>query len=433
MFKFKDLSLDIGSDAGYVKLAEIMKEPEIRSKFKDLDVLDPEDLKVLPDSDFALIHYDKDDNKVRRFPCPDISNTIVSALYLLKSKDSIPMAAGKTAAAILSLKIDNFLDAIRNNKSSNDSTLTNLENKIDYDVANNLANLLDHEFDCWNIKYYNPSNVYREIGDTMESKVEEKIKSDTATKKEARAKLSDNDFVFVSEKNGVKHRLFPITNKEELLKQAAYFDANYKQFHMEHRNTFAKKLRDKAAEYKVRLNTQTISKYASNEWCPTAYECLKNRINQLKGVRISYNEKTAEYEAEMIADDTRSQALVGYMKLAGQIGEMNIDKYAHTLYLLDKASGLEKGYGKTVRDPYASTYKQAAFNTSDIIAPLNNLTTMFMGKTINANDLMNLDIGSLGGMIDQATFDELMKDPIAVFNSLPIPYKSVIIEALNSK
>lgn len=152
MFKFKDLSLDIGSDAGYVKLAEIMKEPEIRSKFKDLDVLDPEDLKVLPDSDFALIHYDKDDNKVRRFPCPDISNTIVSALYLLKSKDSIPMAAGKTAAAILSLKIDNFLDAIRNNKSSNDSTLTNLENKIDYDVANNLANLLDHEFDCWNIK-----------------------------------------------------------------------------------------------------------------------------------------------------------------------------------------------------------------------------------------------------------------------------------------
>ena len=56
-----------------------------------------------------------------------------------------------------------------------------------------------------------------------------------------------------------------------------------------------------------------------------------------------------------------------------------------------------------------------------------------MGKTINAKDIMNLDIGSLGGMIDQSTFDELLKDPIAVFNSLPIPYKSVIIEALNLK
>ena len=435
MFKFKDLSLDIGSDAGFVKLAEIMKEPEIRAKFKDLDVLDVDDLKILPDSDFALIHYDKDDNKIRRFPCPDISNAIVSALYLLKSKDIIPAAAGKIAASILNRKIDEYLNSVRKTTSANDSTLAGLRNKIDFAALDDLSRHLNDAFQTWTVVYNNDSldNVYREIGDTMNNKVDEKIKEATLTKKEARAKLSDDDFVFVSEKNGVKHRLFPITNKEELLKQAAYFDQNYKQFHIEHRNTFAKKLRDKAAEYKVRLNTQTISKYASNEWCPTAYECLKNRINHLKGVKISYNEKTAEYEAEMVADDTRSQALIGYMKLAEHIGDMNIDKYAHTLYLLDKASGLDKGYGKTIRDPYASTYKQAAFNTSDLVAPLNSLSTVFMGKTVNANDLMNLDLGSLGGMIDQFTFDELMKDPIAVFNSLPIPYKSVIIEAINSK
>ena len=434
MFKFRDLSLDIGSDAGFVKLAEIMKEPEIRAKFKDLDVLDVDDLKILPDTDFALIHIDKDDNKIRRFPCPDISNTIVSALYLLKSKDIIPAAAGKTAAAILSGKLSDYMSAVRENGSSNDSTFAGLQNNIDYNAVDNLERLLNEEFNCWDLSGRDKaSNIYREIGDTMSSKVDEKIKEDTKAKKEARAKISDNDFVFVSEKNGVKHRLFPITSKAELLKQAAYFDQNYKQFHIEHRNTFAKKLRDKAAEYKVRLNTQTISKYASNEWCPTAYECLKNRINQLKGVRVVYNEKTAEYEAEMVADDTRSQALVGYIKLANHIGEMNIDKYAHTLYMLDKASGLDKGYGKTIRDPYASTYKQAAFNTADLISPLNNITTTFMGKTISAKDIMNLDIGSLGGMIDQSTFDELLKDPIAVFNSLPIPYKSVIIEALNLK
>ena len=434
MFKFRDLSLDIGSDAGFVKLAEIMREPEIRAKFKDLDVLDVDDLKILPDSDFALIHVDKNDNKIRRFPCPDISNTIVSALYLLKSKSIIPAAAGKIAAAILSSKLGDYTRAVRENGSSNDSTFAGLQNKIDYDAVDNLERLLDEEFNCWSLALKEKvNNVYREIGDTMDNKVEEKLKEATLAKKEARSKLSDSDFVFVSEKNGVKHRLFPITNKEELLKQAAYFDQNYKQFHIEHRNTFAKKLRDKAAEYKVRLNTQTISKYASNEWCPTAYECLKNRINQLKGVKVVYNEKTAEYEAEMIADDTRSQVLVGYMKLAEHIGDMDIDKYAHTLYMLDKAAGLDKGYGRTIRDPYASTYKQAAFNTADLVAPLSDLSTVFMGKTINARDLLNLDLGSLGGMIDQGTFDELMKDPITVFNSLPIPYKSVIIEALNSK
>ena len=71
------------------------------------------------------------------------------------------------------------------------------------------------------------------------------------------------------------------------------------------------------------------------------------------------------------------------------------------------------------------------FDRVSVDVPIPTFTTE--EKTINANGLMNLDIGSLGGMIDQSTFDELRKDPIAVFNSLPIPYKSVIIEALSSK
>ena len=64
---------------------------------------------------------------------------------------------------------------------------------------------------------------------------------------------------------------------------------------------------------------------------------------------------------------------------------------------------------------------------------MDSLATTFMGKPVKANDLMNLNAGDLGGLIDQGTLDEMVADPIAVFNSLPIPYKSVIVEAIGSK
>lgn len=435
MFKFADKQLDVCSDVGFKKLASIMKRSSLLSKFGDLDVLDPEDLKLLSDEDFALIYIDKEGNKIRRFPCPDVQNAIVSAAYYLDVEKELPEAASLIVRHNLLSAINNAMDSIRDNRSSKSTKeMLNKMNLEDFEkLRDALWDLKPHICGCVGESSKNGNNIYREpTEDPIEQDACVKaINKKMASEEAHRSQLSDDDFVFVTKKAGRTHRLFPISNADELRKQASYFDENHKSFHLEHRNQFAKKLRDKAKELGVKLDTRTISKYASYEWCPTAYECLVHRINQLKVADFIPNEKTAELDYDLVCDDTRAEALKGYLKLAEHIGEMDIDKYAHTLYMLDKASGLDKGYGRTIRDPYQSTYKQAAFN-NPLMAPVNAVSTMFMGTPVSATDISKLDLSSLGGMIDQATFDELMADPIDVFNSLPIPYKSVIIEAIKN-
>ena len=440
--KFADLSLDVASDPGFRKFASIVEEvgeseseseamerarkkvKKYVSEIKELDILGPEDLGMLPDSDFALIHVAKDGKITRRFPMPDINNAIVSATYLMKTYKDMP----NKASAIAANNLYNYIEVEAEGQCPVSRTLR-------WDITDMLREII-------NIKYDRSSrelegNVYREPSKPDVENLRDHFDDETRNIKESRAKLADDDFVFVSEKDGQKRRLFPITSAEDVEKMASYFDKNHKQFSLEQRHTFAKKLRDKAAEYYVEIPASTVSKYASHEWSPTAYECIKTRIDQLKQYEVRYNEKTAEHEVVTKCDDERAQALVGYVKLSGLIGRTDIDKYAETLHMLDKVAGFDKGYGKFIRDPYGSTYKPAITLSNPrlekVANTLDSLATTFMGKPVKANDLMNLNAGDLGGLIDQGTLDEMVADPIAVFNSLPIPYKSVIVEAIGSK
>lgn len=439
--KFADLVLDIASDPGYRKMAAIVEEvgrigddkevsramkavAEFKSEVEKLDVLGPEDLGLLPDSDFALIHVAKDGKVTRRFPCPDINNALVSAIYLSKVYKELPGKAAAMAAKNLYNKID-----------SADEVPGSIGRRMCWAFSDVLREIAGVKYSLYSNEL--AGNTYREPSEPEAEKLRDHFDEETRNIKESRAKLSDDSFVFVSEKDGQKRRLFPITSAEDVEKMASYFDKNHKQFSLEQRHTFAKKLRDKAAEYYVEIPATTVSKYASHEWSPTAYECIKTRIDQLKQYEVKYNEKTAEHEVVTKCDDERAQALVGYVKLSGLIGRTDIDKYAETLHMLDKVAGFDRGYGKFIRDPYGSTYKPAITLSNPrlekVANTLDNLATTFMGKPVKANDLMNLNAGDLGGLIDQGTLDEMVADPIAVFNSLPIPYKSVIVEAIGSK
>lgn len=440
--KFADLSLDVASDPGFRKFASIVEEAvaseseseamesakkkvkKYVSEIKELDILGPEDLGMLPDSDFALIHVAKDGKITRRFPMPDINNAIVSATYLMKTYKDMP----NKASAIAANNLYNYIEVEAEGQCP-------VSRELRWNITDVLREII-------NVKYDRSSrelegNIYREPSKPEVENLRDHFDDETRNIKESRAKLADDNFVFVSEKDGQKRRLFPITSAEDVEKMASYFDKNHKQFSLEQRHTFAKKLRDKAAEYYVEIPATTVSKYASHEWSPTAYECIKTRIDQLKQYEVKYNEKTAEHEVVTKCDDERAQALVGYVKLSGLIGRTDIDKYAETLHMLDKVAGFDRGYGKFIRDPYGSTYKPALTLSNPKLEKVANtldaMATTFMGKPVKANDLMNLNAGDLGGLIDQGTLDEMVADPIAVFNSLPIPYKSVIVEAIGSK
>lgn len=427
MYKFAERNIDISTDSNLSKLKKLIGEgvKNIRGEkvdidfdaIKHLDLLENDDLKYISDGDFALIYIDKDENITRRFPMATMGDTIVSAIYFLKNHDSLPVQAQVIAANNLRDRLDTACDI------GQVQTCEHTMRELQWAVSD-YARMAGYKPKKTN-KYYESEDPENKL--TMEQEIRKSI----SLEKEARAKLSDDDFVFVNGKN----RLFPVNTVKNIEKAAAYFDENEKGFSLYHRHLFAKRLRDKTASVGAKIKADKLSKYASGLWSPTAEDCVWHRINMLNSINPVVNEKTGEFEVKTSNSSIQDKVLIGYRKLASLVGKMDIDQFAETLYQFDKAAGFDQRYAYGLRDAFASTYAQVPY-----FKPITKKASKkvafgqisFGGKSIDANKLFQIDIGDLGGMIDEDTFEELKSDPVNVFNSLPIPYKSVIMDAISA-
>lgn len=402
-----DFIVDSGNDPGYIKLAAVMPQ-FIKREVKKLDcgtcgskslmkqwenavIAKPETLAMLPDSDFALIIKEKDGDVVRKFPCHTEDDTAVSMIYLLANKDTLPPKARAIAAQRL-------LDAFGDSSVGPTWEIRDIVTEYKKEVPQgNVYN--ENEFG-----YY-------------DSNIEDVLPSPEETKKTAAA-----NYVFL-DKNG--RGMFDISTKENWDKVAQYFIENHAAYELDHRHMFAKKLRDKAAELSITPEAPSISKYASYCWSPCVEEEVASRVALLE--KYDVIEKTASYAG----DGDEVIALIGYKKLLKYANDksMNIDVFASTLRKLDAASGVEDFYGKGVTNAYEATYSKVA-SLSGFTRRGSEEKTTFSGKEITVSDILSLRAEDLIGMFDSGTLDELKSDPIQVFSTLPIPYKSAVLDAL---
>lgn len=414
MFKFAEKIVDISNDISGKVLSTALRSvsqlygSRLPNEFKNMRIFTPEELSVLPDNDFALIFYAKDGDVYRRFPIPDIDNAIVSAIYLKKVYTDIP----PTAAAIAARNILNTLDS--QNVQYSNFVLSPIKEGL-YEIRDLAKNV--------------KGNVYREPKSSQEEELRKGQDAEISKAKTARASLKDSDFAFVTEKEGRKYRLFPINTVDNIKRAEAYFDSNYKLFSPEQRNIFAKAIQAKATELNHKIASANLSKYASCRWSPTIELSLDARIQRLRESHVKF----ASDGHYVDGGKAVFQAAQGYNDLKEKIGKCDIHKFASALYTLDKITGLTDCYDKTLSDAFVSTYDGHPDSFTEKTARVSQLFTMFGGKKITEDMLRSLDIGDLGGMIDYSTFEELKKDPINVFESLPIPYKFVILDALKFK
>ena len=107
MYKFSQKKVDISNDISLKGLRGFLSEEgnkdnkQLLETVKNLDILTADELELLPDGDFALIYVDKAGDIHRRFPCPDIDNALVSAIYLSKTFNNMPYEADSIAAETL--------------------------------------------------------------------------------------------------------------------------------------------------------------------------------------------------------------------------------------------------------------------------------------------------------------------------------------------
>lgn len=414
MFKFAEKIVDISNDVSGKVLSTALKnvnqlyDGKLPDEFKNMKIFTPEELSVLPDNDFALIFAAKDGDVHRRFPIPDIDNAIVSAIYLKKVYEDIPVHAASMAAR-------NILNVL-------DSQNVQYGNSIMWPIKEGLYEIRDLA--------KNPKgNVYREPKSSQEEEFRKGQDDEISKAKTARAQLKDEDFAFVTEKEGRKHRLFPIDTATNIKRAEAYFDANFKLFTPEQRNVFAKAVQAKAAQLNCKVASAALSQYASCRWAPSVGLSIDARIQRIRERHV----KLASDGHYVDGGSAVFQTIQGYNDLKEKAGKCDIHKFASALNTLDKIAGLTACYGKTLSDAFVSTYDGHPDSFTEKTAGISTLSTMFGGKRITDDMLKNMDIGDLGGLIDGDTLEELQKDPIAVFESLPMPYKSAILDALKIK
>jgi len=96
-----DTQLDFYDDPnGSILKGRIPDHGDIPEFVKTAEMLTEEELNKLPDDVFALVALDHG-TKMRKFACVDKGNTALSVIYFLENKDKLPVEAQKTAAANL--------------------------------------------------------------------------------------------------------------------------------------------------------------------------------------------------------------------------------------------------------------------------------------------------------------------------------------------
>lgn len=193
---------------------------------------------------------------------------------------------------------------------------------------------------------------------------------------------------------------YPLDSYSDVEKAAAYFGEWRNQFSPAQRHEYCGNLVKRAAELGVKVSDD-LAKYGSETYAPASELEL--------GI----------FCRQAVVDQAGRDVL---SKLAEERGQITPELYAATLEEFDKTAGIEHLYDRGVLDPFYSTYGVKVAEDSNGSYVLGNDVIMY-------SDLLQLAQTTCAGMKNAFGDDfvkEFRKDPIAIFESLPVDQKRVV-------
>lgn len=179
-----------------------------------------------------------------------------------------------------------------------------------------------------------------------------------------------------------------------------YFDKFASQMPVDIRHGYAAAIQKRAAELGMPPQKGTVCKYASDEYSGQVMAHIISR-KSLLGAQVPMY----------------SQALD---KLAAAKNSMTPSEFASTLHALDKKAGAAQYYGGYLTDPYQVTFKSsnapAVVKTANMQLPEEQLKALVKAKSDKIKDYFGATIA-----------EELLKNPVEIFESLPNDAKEIII------
>jgi hypothetical protein len=437
--------LDFYDDVSGAYLKRLFPSPdELPECIKTAHILTPEEREVLRDEAYALI-MNQNGKVLRKFACVDEGNTVLSVLYFLANKDKLPEEAVKTAAANLSYFCEEFgLPIPKTVKLAARSGMARTRDPIKQPILGDSADWAQRTN---LVSVRGGADQGRVIPTASQMKTaEKKQSSDRGTGatnlgggevltddkrhigvKSKMPRLNENDRINLDS----FHRLNPsakpkttmvdVTGKEtkpkvkrssanltalggrypldsmaDVQKAIQYFEENRKEMEPIEVHIFAVKTAARAEELGLPI-PEDMRRYGSIEFAPDVDFHMANRLAvcapEYKELYTTLREKRAYMEPE---------------------------EFAELLTQADTVSNLRWYWGGEIADPYYATFGKTASSWS---------WQSRTGDFVSEDDLKWLARNGrplIHKHFSSELVNEFIKDPIAIFESLPDDSKVII-------
>jgi hypothetical protein len=198
---------------------------------------------------------------------------------------------------------------------------------------------------------------------------------------------------------------YPIDNEGQIKEATNYFEKYAREFTLDERKEYCENLEKRANELNMSINSNDVKRYASAT--DTDSQFLKLALEARK---------------EYVDDDEFEETLdVIFEKQSNFPPSMLVD----IIEEFDKEANIKRLWNKDIPDPQESV--KGNIDKTAATEPESDVVT-YHGKSVSADNIQNIDESKLEQHFDQTQIDELMNNPIDVFNALPEPHKEIIIK-----
>jgi len=200
-----------------------------------------------------------------------------------------------------------------------------------------------------------------------------------------------------------KDEKYPIDDKLQIIKAAAYFKKHHNDFAPVTKLEFALNTVSAAKESEVELVGSDVEKYAGLD---------------TKSFNADFSDHLAIRQSYLKDNEDEFKEL--YAELKNKAERIGPNKTASVLYELDKKSGLAANYGHGIEDPLITTFAMKKIAGKDID-----------GVFVSAESLKNIPSSELTPLVGNDVIPELKSDEgLEVLASLPTPIRKEVLELL---
>lgn len=373
---------------------------------KEAVMLGAEKRAGLPDNSFALVALNGEE-KLRKYACVDKGNTATSVIYFLNNKDKLPkIAQDKAAGNLLRACVHFELEPPRELRklAGKDKVLIKgdgAEMIVSSRAGEKTADLSGSTIMPNSV---NPDGIQprkRKVASVIEDPYVD------LTRSEVTPFASVDDYppeVYALTREDGNHS-FPLVTYEQVKTASAFFEEQGARLHPRTRRLFCVKLAARADKLGIDV-TPEIKKYGSRSYARDGdFEIAVEGRKQLW--------REGHDEASSLLDS-----------LMEKKASLHPDAFAEALAELDIATGTDKYWGSGIQDPWYSTFGMTKEAEEGKLWRWQQGTEYLTEEQLKR--LTSEGRTTLSDKFGEQLADGLAKNPVSVFDSLPLDQKRVI-------